>query len=262
MVRSTSWWRRVAADFSDGSTLCVMLRSDRGAVAPRSTHNGSACFETQASPAPQHDDPGCPHLTDPVAEAYRAAAARFATILDELCAELPLLRQPARADDTPLRGGVARRMWAAVAPFARETLVTPMAAVAGAVAGEVLAAMVAAAPPPACGREQRRRHRTSSGIGREPASRPRRPAGPARIVRVDDHPGRRPRARRRDQRLARTQLLARHRGRGHDPRPHGRRGGRRSHDCGQRRRPARSSGDRPPPRPATCNATAISPAGS
>ncbi len=77
--------------------------------------------------------------------AYRAAAARFATILDELCAELPLIRAPARPQETPLQGPTARRMHAAVASFAAERFVTPMAAVAGAVAEEILGAMTAAA---------------------------------------------------------------------------------------------------------------------
>ena len=81
-----------------------------------------------------------------VRESYRAAAARFATLLDELCAELPLLRAPASAEHCPLTGVVARRMHAAVAPFAGEHFITPMAAVAGAVAEEVLGAMTAAAP--------------------------------------------------------------------------------------------------------------------
>jgi hypothetical protein len=78
--------------------------------------------------------------------AYRAAAARFATILDELCAELPLLRAPADPHDCPLHGVVARRMHAAIVPFAAEHFITPMAAVAGAVAEEVLAAMIVATP--------------------------------------------------------------------------------------------------------------------
>jgi ApbE superfamily uncharacterized protein (UPF0280 family) len=76
------------------------------------------------------------------AAAYDAAAARFATILDELCLELPRLR--AAVGPHP-EGAVARRMASAVAPFAAERFLTPMAAVAGAVAEEVLAAMVAAA---------------------------------------------------------------------------------------------------------------------
>ena len=60
--------------------------------------------------------------------------ARFRTILDELCSELPALR----AEDAPVHGPVARAMAAAVAPF-RPAFVTPMAAVAGAVADALLA---------------------------------------------------------------------------------------------------------------------------
>ena len=75
--------------------------------------------------------------------AYVGAWNRFATILDELCSELPLLRaQPVAGGPTP-EGPVARRMAAAVAPFRTRRLLTPMAAVAGAVAEEVLEAMTA-----------------------------------------------------------------------------------------------------------------------
>src|ERR1035441_10815255 len=41
-----------------------------------------------------------------------------------------------------LQGAVARRMHAAVAPFAADHFITPMAAVAGSVAEEILGAMV------------------------------------------------------------------------------------------------------------------------
>jgi ApbE superfamily uncharacterized protein (UPF0280 family) len=80
--------------------------------------------------------------TGVVRAAYAAATLRFATILDELCAELPLLRSPAATERVP-EGRVARCMWGAVLPFAAETFVTPMAAVAGAVADAVLGVMVA-----------------------------------------------------------------------------------------------------------------------
>jgi uncharacterized protein len=73
-------------------------------------------------------------------EAYAAAWGRFETILDELCAELPLLRADPRAARAP-QGAVARRMAAAVAPFRARRFLTPMAAVAGAVAEEILEAM-------------------------------------------------------------------------------------------------------------------------
>jgi uncharacterized protein len=75
-----------------------------------------------------------------VAAAYERAWRRFATVLDELVAELPALRgEVARAAD--LRGAVARRMVAACLPY-RDVFVTPMAAVAGAVAEEILGAVV------------------------------------------------------------------------------------------------------------------------
>ncbi len=77
--------------------------------------------------------------------AYRAASTRFSTILDELCAELALLRAKCCADTAWPQGVVARRMMAAVMPYATEYFITPMAAVAGAVAEEVLAAMTRAA---------------------------------------------------------------------------------------------------------------------
>jgi ApbE superfamily uncharacterized protein (UPF0280 family) len=80
-------------------------------------------------------------------ESYRAAAQRFVTVLDELCAELGFLRQPTRmdGDGPPPQGAIARRMVGAVTPFASENFITPMAAVAGAVAEEILAAMITSA---------------------------------------------------------------------------------------------------------------------
>ena len=80
-----------------------------------------------------------------VRAAYRAAAARFATILDELCTELPLLRRPA-TPSAPPAGPVARLMWQAVLPHAASAFITPMAAVAGSVADTILRAMTDAAP--------------------------------------------------------------------------------------------------------------------
>jgi hypothetical protein len=77
--------------------------------------------------------------------AYAAAWLRFQTILDELCEELPLLRAPAARDGIAPSGVTARRMAAAVAPFSAAHFITPMAAVAGAVAEEILAAMIGAA---------------------------------------------------------------------------------------------------------------------
>jgi len=94
-----------------------------------------------------HDGPidlviGADGATGDVARAYDAARDRFATILDELCEELSLLRQ---ATGPPPRGVVARRMWRATRVHSERIFITPMAAVAGAVAEEVLGAMTAAA---------------------------------------------------------------------------------------------------------------------
>lgn len=80
-----------------------------------------------------------------VGMAYRAAVKRFTGLLDELCDELSELRKPAETTTCSLNGIVARRMHAAVAPFAAEHFITPMAAVAGAVAEEILSAMTKAA---------------------------------------------------------------------------------------------------------------------
>ena len=77
--------------------------------------------------------------------AYDAAVRRFTGLLDELCGELPMLRQAADPARCLLQGTIARRMHGAVAPFAAAHFITPMAAVAGSVAEEILGAMVGAA---------------------------------------------------------------------------------------------------------------------
>ena len=72
-----------------------------------------------------------------VAAAHDAAWARFAHVLAELVRELPLLRLPA-SDNMRPRGVVGRRMWDACAAFS-PMFITPMAAVAGSVAQELIA---------------------------------------------------------------------------------------------------------------------------
>ena len=79
-----------------------------------------------------------------VNQAYRAAARRFSGILDELCSELPKLRTAADKIEQ-LNGRIARRMLEAVLPYAASNFITPMAAVAGAVAEEIINAMTEAA---------------------------------------------------------------------------------------------------------------------
>lgn len=76
--------------------------------------------------------------------AFEAARARFHGMLEDLVAELELLRQPVSVRP---QGRVARRMHRATQPLA-EHVITPMAAVAGSVADEVLQAMIHAAPLP------------------------------------------------------------------------------------------------------------------
>jgi ApbE superfamily uncharacterized protein (UPF0280 family) len=99
---------------------------------------------------------------DEIHAAYVQAAARFKTILGELVGELPALRQAAGRKPREFAGPTAQRMEEAASrlvaagrscgivparygrPVAIEALfLTPMAAVAGAVADEILAAMVA-----------------------------------------------------------------------------------------------------------------------
>lgn len=74
--------------------------------------------------------------------AYRRITARFATVLEELVAELPALRSAASTTPRVFLSPIAQRMEQAVSPLAAE-FITPMAAVAGAVADETLSALVA-----------------------------------------------------------------------------------------------------------------------
>lgn len=78
-----------------------------------------------------------------VGAAYRQARDRFQTVLSELVTELPGLRAPVLEETEAWRpdGATARRMADAVWPH-RDVFVTPMAAVAGSVADEVMAALV------------------------------------------------------------------------------------------------------------------------
>lgn len=77
--------------------------------------------------------------------AFAAAQARFETVLDELVAELPLLKSQITALSPCPSGAIAQRMDQATRPH-RWIFVTPMAAVAGAVADTILEAMRAATP--------------------------------------------------------------------------------------------------------------------
>jgi uncharacterized protein len=80
--------------------------------------------------------------SDEVEHAYRQAIDRFGDILPTLVGELAVLRRQVGDAYPLLRGPVARRMAEAVWPH-RAVYITPMAAVAGSVADEMLQAMLA-----------------------------------------------------------------------------------------------------------------------
>ncbi len=73
-----------------------------------------------------------------IGRAYDAAIARMRGVLDEVTEELPSL---CSFSQLPVRGPVALRMADAVQPF-RQACITPMAAVSGAVADELLTVML------------------------------------------------------------------------------------------------------------------------
>ena len=77
---------------------------------------------------------GSPAVVD---KAHADAWKRFTAILDELVHELALLRRPVHSA-CPVRGSIAQRMWLACQPY-KSSFITPMAAVAGAVAQELIA---------------------------------------------------------------------------------------------------------------------------
>jgi ApbE superfamily uncharacterized protein (UPF0280 family) len=78
--------------------------------------------------------------------AFAAAAARFNGLLEGLVTERAMLSAQLRPATPSPDGPVARRMHAACLPFSDAGFVTCMAAVAGSVADEILAAMTAAEP--------------------------------------------------------------------------------------------------------------------
>jgi ApbE superfamily uncharacterized protein (UPF0280 family) len=79
---------------------------------------------------------------DAVSCAFEAAQHLMAEMLDGLCRDLPLLRSLSREE---ARTATGQRMQRAVAPYRGEVFLTPMAAVAGAVAEAVLQAMTRSA---------------------------------------------------------------------------------------------------------------------
>ena len=75
-----------------------------------------------------------------IGAAYRQARDRLGTLLSELVEELNVLRQPLCDPRPDVKGPTAIRMLDAAWPH-RDTFVTPMAAVAGSVADEVMTAL-------------------------------------------------------------------------------------------------------------------------
>jgi len=73
-----------------------------------------------------------------VAAAHADAWRRFEGVLGELVGELAALRRAVARGSCPVAGPIARRMWTACRPFA-DNFITPMAAVAGSVAQELIA---------------------------------------------------------------------------------------------------------------------------
>jgi ApbE superfamily uncharacterized protein (UPF0280 family) len=80
-----------------------------------------------------------------VQAAHEACWERFTSVLGELVGELPCLRRPVPHDASsrPCEGRVASRMWHACHPY-RTRYITPMAAVAGSVADELIEAFARA----------------------------------------------------------------------------------------------------------------------
>ncbi|CAN0555912.1 unnamed protein product, partial [Ectocarpus sp. 8 AP-2014] len=81
-----------------------------------------------------------------VRTAYQAAGLRFGSVLAELVQDLTVLRQPPSDIRPDFVSPVSARMYAAVKPHSDRYFVTPMAAVAGAVAEDILQVMQDAAP--------------------------------------------------------------------------------------------------------------------
>ena len=134
------------------------IRQPVATAASCSATRGGCCHERPAdclarrrqaaasqSWADRPDHRGVRRARQSVALAYAAAIARFQTILEELVGELAALRQPAGVTPRRFAGTTANRMERAVQKFWPE-FITPMAAVAGSVADEIMAAMLCCMP--------------------------------------------------------------------------------------------------------------------
>jgi hypothetical protein len=85
-------------------------------------------------------------LPDGRQHAFKAAYDRFQTLLEDLAKDLNQHRRQLTPRTPTPSDPVAQRMYAAATPFCTHFYVTPMIAVAGAVADEILTAMCDAAP--------------------------------------------------------------------------------------------------------------------
>ena len=212
------------------TALVAALRPMAGCTC--STGRSTACAAPGASPAKSaRPTPGRRRVSgDPARPVRRTAEAA---------------NPPARPAAGRLRSGA---MHAACAPFA-DAGITPMAAVAGAVADHVLAAMTrgrtlerptsttaAISLPGACGEA------CGAGWSRDLAA----PALDGRFELLGKNPRAAGDVRPGLQGARRAQLFVRHRRRGQHPRRDGRAGRRRRDHRRQRRRPARPSRRRPP----------------
>lgn len=79
---------------------------------------------------------GAAGMASALNDANEQAWQRFQGVLQELVQELPQLRRPVN-DACPVHGTIALRMWHACKPY-QSSFITPMAAVAGSVAQELL----------------------------------------------------------------------------------------------------------------------------
>ncbi len=100
------------------------------------------------------------------AKAHRGAIERFDGLLEQLVEELDILRRPfddsSGSKSEPL-GPVAKRMTRAILPHSKERYITPMAAVAGAVADEIGQAIAESETLPAGHTSQIRRWMVNNG---------------------------------------------------------------------------------------------------
>ncbi|THF49384.1 UPF0280 family protein [Allorhizobium terrae] len=91
-----------------------------------------------------HDRVGNAGVERQRALAFQVAYARFATVLEELVGELSLLKMPHGATNPRPSSPIAQRMVDAVTHFSNHHFITPMAAVAGSVADEIVSAILVA----------------------------------------------------------------------------------------------------------------------